>query len=299
MNLKPLVSIGVPTYNRPLGLKRTLKCLVNQTYTNIEIVVSDNCSTNSEVEEIVNEFLSDHRIKYFKQPVNKGAVVNFQFALEKSTGEYFKFLADDDWVDYNYVESCLKFLFQNPEYSTAYGVGNLCTNDGNFFDFDTKLNLDDCNPATRLKKYYGGVRNNSTYYGLFKRELVIKNFSFATTIALDWIVIARIIFIGKGKLITNTNSYISIDGISSEMDVLTASFNMPVFTRSYPDLTIALNAFRDIFWGSDVYKKYPFFKRLNLAFKCFFIIYKKRSVGKQLKSGTKKFIKYQLGILKR
>ena len=67
----PLVSIGVPTYNRPFGLKKTLECLVNQTYSNIEIIISDNCSTNPDVEKVVNEFRFVERIKYFKQSINK------------------------------------------------------------------------------------------------------------------------------------------------------------------------------------------------------------------------------------
>jgi glycosyltransferase involved in cell wall biosynthesis len=55
----PLVSIGVPTYNRPLGIKRVLDCLTNQTYTNLEIVISDNCSTDPEVEKVIGTFLHD------------------------------------------------------------------------------------------------------------------------------------------------------------------------------------------------------------------------------------------------
>ena len=120
MNLKPLVSIGVPTYNRPVELRRTLECLVKQTYSNIEIIISDNCSINPDVEKVINEFRSDERIKYFKQSINKGAPYNFTFVLDKSTGEYFKFLADDDWIDYNYVERCMAFLLENPAYSIAY-----------------------------------------------------------------------------------------------------------------------------------------------------------------------------------
>ena len=45
-NKHPLVSVGIPTYNRPKGLKRLLKQIQNQTYKNIEIIVSDNCSEN-------------------------------------------------------------------------------------------------------------------------------------------------------------------------------------------------------------------------------------------------------------
>ncbi|MCA6544957.1 MAG: glycosyltransferase, partial [Pseudanabaena sp. M074S1SP2A07QC] len=94
---KPLVSVGIPTYNRPNGLKRTLECITQQTYRNIEIIVSDNCSIDPNVEMVVKEFQSkDDRICYFRQLENKGAGANFLFVLKQSVGKYFMWAADDD-----------------------------------------------------------------------------------------------------------------------------------------------------------------------------------------------------------
>ena len=63
-----LVSIGIPTYNRPDTLPRTLKAILNQTYNNIEVVISNNHSTNTEVERIIKDFqANDNRIKYYFQ----------------------------------------------------------------------------------------------------------------------------------------------------------------------------------------------------------------------------------------
>ena len=47
---QPLVSVGIPTYNRPEGLRRTLECITKQTYKNLEIIVSNNCSSGPEIE---------------------------------------------------------------------------------------------------------------------------------------------------------------------------------------------------------------------------------------------------------
>ncbi len=88
----PLVSVGIPTFNHPDGLRRTLRCIVEQSYGNLEIIVSDNCSPGSETEAVVREFcLKDNRIQYFRQDTNKGPAFNFRFVLEKATGEYFMF----------------------------------------------------------------------------------------------------------------------------------------------------------------------------------------------------------------
>ncbi|MBN1168115.1 MAG: glycosyltransferase family 2 protein [Methanospirillaceae archaeon] len=97
---RPLVSVGIPTYNRPEGLRRTLNCITGQTYKNLEIIVSDNCSLGPETERVVREFMGrDSRIQFFQQNENMGVAFNFQFVLEKATGEYFMWAADDDeWL---------------------------------------------------------------------------------------------------------------------------------------------------------------------------------------------------------
>ncbi|MBA4389463.1 MAG: hypothetical protein C0399_00795 [Syntrophus sp. (in: bacteria)] len=110
---KLLVSVGIPTYNRPDGLRRTLEYITKQTYTNLEIIISDNASVTPETKLVVNEFLtSDSRIKYFRQEENIGAFHNFKFLFDKATGDYFMWAADDDEWRPEFIESCVE-LFDN------------------------------------------------------------------------------------------------------------------------------------------------------------------------------------------
>jgi glycosyltransferase involved in cell wall biosynthesis len=103
---RPLVSIGIPTYNRASSyLKHTLRSAVNQTYKNIEIIVSDNCSPDNP-ESVVKEF-NDPRIRYYRQEKNIGAINNFNFCLEQSRGKYFLLLLDDDLIDEDFVSTCM------------------------------------------------------------------------------------------------------------------------------------------------------------------------------------------------
>src|SRR6185437_16169208 len=82
----PLVSVGIPTFNRPTGLNRTLQLICGQTYPNLEILVSDNASPGSETERVVREFSEiDARVKYFRQPSNVGPTENFRFVLAKTS----------------------------------------------------------------------------------------------------------------------------------------------------------------------------------------------------------------------
>ncbi len=119
--VEPLVSVGIPTYNRPNGLRRTLECITGQTYKNLEIIVSDNCSPGSETETVVREFMAnDPRIHYYRQGEKQWPTYNFRFVLEKPTGEYFMWAADDDeWKDI-YIERCLKEFFNNDSLVLCY-----------------------------------------------------------------------------------------------------------------------------------------------------------------------------------
>ena len=111
----PLISIGLPTFNRPEGLKKALMQLCNQTYSNIEIIISDNCSPNLQVQEIANSFnKSDLRVKYFRQTKNIGMFDNFRFVLNKSSGKYFMWASDDDEFDKFCIEKLqLLLLFKS------------------------------------------------------------------------------------------------------------------------------------------------------------------------------------------
>lgn len=104
--LPPLVSIGIPTYNRANSyLRCALKCAVSQTYKNIEIIVSDNCSPD-DTESLVKKF-NDPRIRYYRQKENIGPVNNRKFCLEQARGEYFLMLLDDDLIDDDFVSTCM------------------------------------------------------------------------------------------------------------------------------------------------------------------------------------------------
>lgn len=112
MNLNtefPLVSVGIPTFNRPNGLKRTLENITAQRYKNLEIIVSDNCSTDVDVEAVVQSFMqNDLRISYHRQITNIGSWQNFLFVLKKARGDYFMWAADDDEWEPDFVTRCME-----------------------------------------------------------------------------------------------------------------------------------------------------------------------------------------------
>ncbi|TPQ28520.1 glycosyltransferase family 2 protein [Methylomonas koyamae] len=100
------VSIGIVSYNRPELLKRAIESATSQTYRDVEIVISDNGSTDPLVRQIIEEFAAnDPRIKCLFHRVNQGAFFNFRAALNAATGRYFIWLADDDYWCAEYLEN--------------------------------------------------------------------------------------------------------------------------------------------------------------------------------------------------
>lgn len=105
----PLISIGIPTYNRADGnLHKVIERALGQTYQNVEVIVSDNCSSDH-TSEVVKS-IEDPRLRYFRQETNIGPGNNFNFCLNQAKGDYFLLFHDDDMVDPDFVEACMSSL---------------------------------------------------------------------------------------------------------------------------------------------------------------------------------------------
>lgn len=131
MTEKPLVTVGIPTYNRARGLEHTLQSIGLQSYSNLEIVVSDNASPDKKVGEIISQAARiDKRIKHFTQPANIGASENFLFVLRQASGSFFMWAADDDQWHPTFIEKLLHPLLSNPCCGLSFCDFNVCYSDG-------------------------------------------------------------------------------------------------------------------------------------------------------------------------
>ena len=106
----PLVSIGMPVFNGEKYLASALEGLLSQRYINIEIIISDNNSSDSTA-RICNEFCrKDQRIRYVRQSVTLSAADNFYYVLDMSLGPYFMWASYDDSRDVDYVLNLVKAI---------------------------------------------------------------------------------------------------------------------------------------------------------------------------------------------
>lgn len=119
----PRVSVGIPVYNGENYLAEALDSLLAQTFTDFEIIVSDNASTDS-TEEIVQTYMArTPKIRYYRNETNLGAAKNYNVLVTYAQGEYFKWMAHDDLIAPTYLEKCVAVLDQDPSYILAYTRG--------------------------------------------------------------------------------------------------------------------------------------------------------------------------------
>lgn len=113
-----LVSIITPSYNTANFIGETIESVLNQTYTNWEMIIVDDCSPDN-TDEVVSAYLSDSRIKYIKNEKNSGAAVSRNRALREAKGKWIAFLDSDDLWTPDKLEKQIAFMKDNG-YSFSY-----------------------------------------------------------------------------------------------------------------------------------------------------------------------------------
>jgi len=104
MSSEPLISICIPTFNGSQYIEKCIESCLAQSYRNIEIIVCDDCSSDSIV-NVLNPYLKkDCRITCYQNEKNLGLVGNWNKCMNYASGEYIKWLFQDDWMDVNAIE---------------------------------------------------------------------------------------------------------------------------------------------------------------------------------------------------
>lgn len=110
----PHVSIGIPVFNGENFLKCALDSILSQTYTDFEVIISDNASTDKTQQICLEYAAKDSRIRYYRNKENVGATANFNRLVSLSSGKYFKWAAHDDVLAPDYLEKCVTILDNDP-----------------------------------------------------------------------------------------------------------------------------------------------------------------------------------------
>jgi glycosyltransferase involved in cell wall biosynthesis len=204
MTDQPLVSVGIPTYNRPEGLRRTLECVIRQTYPHLEIIVSDNCSPTREVEAVVREFMAtDDRIRYLRQEKNVGQFFNFKAVFDAAQGDYFAWAADDDDRSPEFIASCLQAFQKSDQLVIVNSYSELVDpKTGKMLKVDRGCTTLGLPATTRYQRYLSSIFTEQAaigdlIYGVMKRSALEKAMSAILVLPWDHILLARLALMGE------------------------------------------------------------------------------------------------------
>lgn len=167
------ISIGIPVYNDVENIERAILSVVNQNYKNIEIIISDNNSTDG-TKELLKKYSNYQNIKIFFSNENQGLIENFKKVVCESTGEYFMLLSSDDYIEAKYFEK-INTLF------SQIGEGVIFIPKGNIYNVvspsqiikEEEFGLDGSGFIKNIPKLINSeVKINFAIHGLYPSKLI-------------------------------------------------------------------------------------------------------------------------------
>jgi glycosyl transferase family 2 len=274
--LEPLVSIGIPTYNRARSLRRSIESALRQDFPNLEILISDNASTDETAEVCQSYCAQDRRIRYTRQSRNRGPTENFSEVLKGATGTFFMWLGDDDWIDVAYVRTCVRHMLADPSLALISGVPRYYR-DGELAGDGKVLCLLHDDWRRRVISYYMGVSDNGIFYGLMRTE-DIRKITLQNTLGGDWLLMASVACLGKARMVSDVAVHRQLGGATASYQHLATSLGLRASQARFPMLSVASSALIDIVATGDVYERRSRLARLVVGCVAFVVIATKPAV---------------------
>ena len=174
----PKVSIGMPVYNGEKFIRKALDSLLAQTFTDFELIISDNASTDGTSHICKKYAAMDDRVRYIHQPKNMGALWNFRFVLNEAKAEYFMWAAHDDVREPSFIDCLVRALDTHPQAVLAFtGFDNIDDQGRRVRTFDEKWS--EIMARSKFRQYCAltlfddsRTQKATAIYGLMRREVL-------------------------------------------------------------------------------------------------------------------------------
>jgi glycosyltransferase involved in cell wall biosynthesis len=117
---RPHLTVGMPVYNGERYVRQAIESILSQTFQDLELIISDNASTDA-TERICKDYAAkDPRVRYYRSDRNRGAAWNNNQVVKLARGEFFKWQCHDDYCDTTFLEKCLAILHCDPNVVLCY-----------------------------------------------------------------------------------------------------------------------------------------------------------------------------------
>ena len=224
----PVVSIGLPVYNGEAVIARAIESLLGQSFSEFELIISDNASTDATADICKSYAANDNRIKYVRQPSNIGPAGNFRFVLDHSVGEYFMWAADDDVRSPDFLQENLKILKNDPD--CAFSSSPNCF-EGDECDAD---NLQVFSLQGALYDRISAFIDNpwvshACFYSLARRKYLARSSHLiGSYLAFDWTIDLHLLTKGSFKRTSGERLVLGRGGASQRSGFIASTRTKPI-----------------------------------------------------------------------
>jgi len=195
------VSIGLPVFNGERYLEEAIASVLGQSYTDLELIITDNASTDRTPDICAQACRQDARIRYFRNEKNLGAAPNYNRAWSHATGEYFKWLAHDDRIKPRFIEAAVAALDANPDAVLCNSEAEYIDGEGRHLGFYRSV-LEQCKSGRPAEQLAAILLNSHTcidFFGLIRREAMVGSILHEAFSGADKAFIAQMAL--RGRLI--------------------------------------------------------------------------------------------------
>lgn len=282
----PLVTVAIPTHNRFRGLIRAVRSVQRQSYPRIEILISDNDSSDETARVCQSLAEEDSRIRLFRHSPDIGPLRNFAFLKAQNRGDFFMWLADDDWLEPDIIARYVTFLITHPDYVMVSGTVCYWDNEEIYLE-ERGFSFEQEKETARIRAFFGKVSAGGVFHGLMRAD-VISEIEVRNILGSDWAFISDLLVHGKVKQFSFRAYNKNLIGLSNDFEDYAAKVGAGHLARANPLLGLCWYAVKPIVTDANVYGKFSYLGRLRLAFFCYFSLVRRIYFGR-LVSEPRKF----------
>ena len=187
------VSVGMPVYNGEKWLGEAIDCMLRQSFIDLEILISDNASTDRSLEIAERYALSDARIRVYRNPVNVGGNRNYSMLVGYARGDYFKWHSANDLCQPTFIEKCIELLDARPDVGLCYPRTKLLADTQEAAkEYEDNTQALDEDPIERFRRVLEHVRLNNAINGLVRMNILRSTALMPAYYSADVVLLAEI-----------------------------------------------------------------------------------------------------------
>lgn len=194
----PVISIGMPVLNGERYISAAIESILQQTFPNFELIISDNASTDT-TRQIAESYAStDPRVTVMTRNKTIGAHHNYNSIVPAARGEFFKWAAHDDLLDPHFLQACWEVLAKNPSVVLAYTRMGIIDEQGQqFSERSSSFSYVDVAPSVRFRRYIGDRHRSEPVFGLQRLDILRMTPLLGHYPGSDWTFLAELALRGE------------------------------------------------------------------------------------------------------